>query len=194
MILDKTRTRECKKCHRLLPSDSFRLNRGYFEYTCRECQNIRDRLRKREIVKNNADENINICPEKHKNGTGEPKPLSVDKGEMSAKRGSCPINISPFTYEELLRKQIWYDEPKIYGTKKRWMEPVSVLIRRLVDNSTCEKVYNYKTFQIKRSKYATVSKKVSYETHQILKKKHAELNITYNEIVWRLIENDKTTK
>jgi len=221
MILDKTRTRECKKCHRLLPSDSFRLNRGYFEYTCRECQNIRDKLRKREIVKNNADEKINICPEKHKNGTGEPKPLSVDKGEMekinicpekhkngtgepkplsvdkgemSAKRGSCPINISPFTYEELLRKQIWYDEPKIYGTKKRRVEPVSVLIRRLVDNSTCEKVYNYKTFQIKRSKYATVSKKVSYETHQILKKKHAELNITYNEIVWRLIENDKTTK
>jgi len=69
----------------------------------------------------------------------------------------------------------------------------------LVDNSSTEKVYNYKTFQIKRSKYASVHKKVSDSTHSLLKKTHmtlktTELKITYDEIIWRLIENDKTTK
>ena len=95
--MDKTRTRECKKCHRLLPSDSFRLNRGYFEYTCRECQNIRDRLRKREIVKNNADENINICPEKHKNGNLSH--VSVN----DQKRRITPHHFRAYTFFLILR-------------------------------------------------------------------------------------------
>ena len=103
------------------------------------------------------------------------------------------------TYEELLRKQIWYDEPKIYVTKKRRVEPVSTLIRRLVDSSNTVKVYNYKTFQIKRSKYATVDKKVSYDTYLLLKEKRTllkitEPKITYDEIIWRLVENDKTAE
>jgi len=71
---------------------SFRLNRGYFEYTCRECQNIRDRLRKREIVKNNADENINICPEKHKNGN--PSHVSVN----DQKRRITPHHFRAYTF------------------------------------------------------------------------------------------------
>ena len=79
------------------------------------------------------------------------------------------------------------------------MEPVSTLIRRLVDSSNTVNVYNYETFQIKRSKYTSVHKKVSDSTHSLLKKipmtlKITEPKITYDEIIWRLIENDKTIK
>ena len=60
-------------------------------------------------------------------------------------------------------------------------------------------VYNYKTFQIKRSKYATIEKTVSLDTYSLLKETHTRLKITepkitYDEIIWRLIENDKTIK
>ena len=86
---------------------------------------------------------------------------------------------------------------KFWQSQKILKSLVSTLIRRLVDNSSMEKVYNYKTFQIKRSKYATISKKVPYDTYSILKKIHNDLKITepritYDEIIWRLIENDKT--
>jgi len=95
-----------------------------------------------------------------KNGIGEVKTASCTNIDLPDWSKDYSISMSPLTYKELLRKQIWYDEPKTHGNRKRWVEPVSTLIRRLVDNSSMEKVYNYKTFQIKRSKYATISKKV----------------------------------
>jgi hypothetical protein len=173
-----------------LPIDRFRLNRGLFEYTCRECQDTRDRLRKRDIVKNNADENTGICPEKHKDGN----PIHVLKRKIPKPCARGTMWISYFTSEELLRKQIWYDEPKLFAHKYRWVEPITVLIKRLIKTSNVDKVYNYKTSQIKRSKETKVRKTLPYDTYKKLKDIHDELKITYDEIIWRLIKNDKTTK
>ena len=169
-----------------LPIESF----DKYRYQCKECR----RKYKKEKYKTNI-----INQGNSKNVIINGKTPSGVNGTLSDWSKSCSIKISSFTYEELLRKQIWYDEPKIYGTKKRWVEPVSTLIRRLVDSSNTAKVYNYKTFQIKRSKYASVHKKVSDSTHSLLKKIHMTLKITepkiiYDEIIWRLIENDKTIK
>ena len=174
-------SKTCTICKTKLPIESF----DKYRYQCKECR----RKYKEEKYKSNK-----INQGNSKNAIVRSIPHSVDN--LNSTNARCKYNIwmSSLTYEELLRKQTWYDEPKTHGTKTQWVEPVNHLIRRLLDTSSTEKTSNYKTFQIKRSKYATVSKKVSYETHQILKKKHAELNITYNEIVWRLIENDKTTK
>jgi hypothetical protein len=114
--------------------------------------------------------------------------------DMNTNRCKYNIWMSSLTCEELLRKQIWYDEPKRHGTEKRWVEPINHLIRRLVDTSNTDKVYNYKRIQIERSKFATICKTVDEDTYLKLKEKHDSLNITYDEIIWRLIENDKTTK
>ena len=85
-----------------------------------------------------------------------------------------------FTYEELLRKQIWYDEPKKHGTKNQWVEPINHLIRRLVDTSNTEKKYNYKRIQTKRSKFVTICKTVDEDTYRKLKEIREELKIPYD--------------
>jgi hypothetical protein len=128
------------------------------------------------------------------NTFGQSIQQSGDNLNQTTNRCKYNIWISSFTYEELLRKQIWYDEPKMHGNKKRWVEPFNHLIRRLVDTSNTDKVYNYKTFKIKRSKYATICKTVDEDTYRKLKEIRGELKITYDEIIWRLIENDKTAK
>ena len=102
-------------------------------------------------------------PDELNNREGKTQPCA--SGGLPDWSKDYSISISSFTYEELLRKQIWYDEPKIHGTKQRWVEPISTLIRRLIDNSNTTKVYNYKTSQKKRSKKATIDKKVSYDTY-----------------------------
>ena len=119
---------------------------------------------------------------------------SGDNLNLTTNRCKYNIWMSSFTYEELLRKQIWYDEPKTHGTESRWVEPINHLIRRLVDTSSTEKEYHYKTFQKKRSKFVTICKTVDEDTYRKLKEIREELKITYDEIIWRLIENDKTTK
>ena len=177
--MEETGTKECKKCHQLLPIDSFRLNHRCFENTCKKCQNIRDMLRKREIVKNNLVNN---------------QKMRITK---RLKRGT--IGMSSFTYEELLRKQILYAEPKLCAQTYRWVEPITVLIKRLIKTSNVNKMYNYKTLQIKRSKYKNVRISVPPDTNELLKQirmtlKITEPKITYDEIIWRLIENDKTAK
>ena len=111
---------------------------------------------------------------------GAPSCVSANKPAPRMTKPSTHGNIwiSSFTFEELLRKQIWYDEPKMHGGRKRWVEPRSIIVRRLIDNSSTTKVYNYKTFQIKRSKHATVCITVPHDTHELLKKINTRLKIT----------------
>jgi hypothetical protein len=169
-----------------LPIESF----DKYRYQCKECR----RKSKKEKYKTNV-----INQGGSKNGIGEVKTASGTNIGLPDWSKDYSISMSPFTYEELLRKQVWYDEPKIHGNRKRWVEPVNTLIKRLVDNSSTTKVYNYKTSQKKRSKYATIEKTVSLDTYSLLKETHTRLKITepkitYDEIIWRLIENDKTIK
>jgi len=146
-------------------------------------------------------ENVNIESTAATTTKGAPSCVLVNNLPRRTRkpRATGTIWISSFTFEELLRKQIWYTEPKMHGGKQRWVEPRCTIVRRLIDNSSTTKVYNYKTFQIKRSKYANVRMTVPRDTYELLKKistrlKITEPKITYNEIIWRLIENDKTTK
>ena len=60
-----------------------------------------------------------------KNGIGEVKTASGTSGGLPDWSKDYSISMSPLTYEELLRKQIWYDEPKTHGNRKQWVEPVS---------------------------------------------------------------------
>src|SRR5674476_562554 len=176
----------CTVCKMKLPIESF----DKYRYQCKECR----REYKKEKYKTNV-----INQGNSKNGIGEVKTASGTNGGLPDWSKDYSISMSPSTYEELLRKQIWYDEPKMHGGKQRWVEPRCTIVRRLIDNSSTTKVYNYKTFQIKRSTYANVRMSVPRDTYELLKKintrlKITEPKITYNEIIWRLIENDKTTK
>src|SRR5665647_486792 len=196
-------TKECEKCHQLLPIQCFRIikprEKKYTLRTCKKCNDIQDNQRTKERKQNK--ENVNIESTGFTTAGGAPGCVLVNNlpRRMRKPRATGTIWISSFTFEELLRKQIWYDEPKMHGGKQRWVEPRCTIVRRLIDNSSTTKVYNYKTFQIKRSKYANVRMTVPRDTYELLKKistrlKITEPKITYNEIIWRLIENDKTTK
>jgi hypothetical protein len=171
----------CTICKKNQPIESFEK----YRYQCKECR----RKYKKEKYKSDKINQANS-----KNAFVQSIQQSVDNLNRTTTRCKYNIWMSPLTYEELLRKQIWYDEPEIHGTKKRWVEPINHLIRRLVDTSNTEKEYNYKTFQIKRSKFATICKTVDEDTYLKLKEIHDELKITYDEIIWRLIGNDKSNQ
>ena len=171
----------CTVCKMKLPIESFEK----YRYQCKECR----RKYKKEKYKTDI-----INQGNSKNAFVQSIQQSVDNLNQTTNRCKYNIWMSSLTYEELLRKRIWYEEPKTHGTKKRWGELIKHLIRRLVDTSNTVKVYTYKKFQIKRSKFATICKTVDEDTYLKLKDIHDELKITYDEIIWRLIENDKTTK
>ena len=171
----------CTICKVNLPIESF----DKYRYQCKECR----RKYKKEKYKTDI-----INQGNSKNAFVQSIQQSGDNLNLTTNRCKYNIWMSSFTCEELLRKQIWYDEPKIYGTKKRWTEPINHLVKRLVDTSKTEKVYNYKRIQTKRSKFVTICKTVDEDTYRKLKEIHEELKIPYDEIIYRLIENDKTTR
>jgi hypothetical protein len=95
-----------------LPIESF----DKYRYQCKECR----RKYKKEKYKTNM-----INQGNSKNGIGEVKTASGTSGGLPDWSKDYSISMSPLTYEELLRKQIWYDEPKTHGNRKQWVEPVS---------------------------------------------------------------------
>jgi hypothetical protein len=133
-LTDELKT--CTICKVNLPIESFEK----YRYQCKECR----RKYKKEKYKTDI-----INQGNSKNASVQSIQQSVDNLNLTTNRCKYNIWMSSFTYEELLRKQIWYDEPKRHGTKKRWVEPINHLIRRLVDTSNTDKVYNYKRIQIK---------------------------------------------
>lgn len=177
--LEMNHTKECKTCHRILSIVKFPRHGNNRRPSCKKCfyhdMNIRRRAKTKSSISLNASQRE----------TAPDPPLD---------RKSHRIYWSPLTLEELLRKQTWYDEPRMYNKRKIWVEPLTCIIERLVNTSSVDIVYNYKRFQIKRSKVSSLSGYIKVNTFLKLKKIHDELEITYNELIWRLIENDKHTK
>jgi len=149
----------CTVCKIKLPIENF----DKYRYQCKECR----RKYKKEKYKTST-----INQGNSKNAFYRSISQSVDNLNSTAARCKYNIWMSPLTLEELLRKQIWYDEPMIYANRERWVEPINHLIKRLLDTSNTNKVYNYKTFQIKKSKFATFCKTVDEDTYLKLKDIH----------------------
>lgn len=189
------RTQKCKICDKILPIEQFSMVGKYRRSRCKKCRLLRQKERR---AANKTDVSIkllaaSLCHDI--NAIEQDTPCAVDDRTITRE---FQIRMSPLTYEELLRKQIWYDEPKKFGSNSQWVEPIDYIIQRLLENSSAIKVYNYKTFQKKRAATATVKKTIKFSTHSKLKKikedlKDTDPKITFDEIIWRLIENDKTT-
>ena len=78
------------------------------------CRNEQDRRRQNNAIRNKEHSNISASLEKPKNGNTSHVLANNQRGRITKPRLRGDIWISPFTYEELLRKDIWYDEPKTY--------------------------------------------------------------------------------